>query len=137
MRVLVDTDVILDALLARPNFVEEAAIIWQANVDGVFEGFVSAITPLNVFYIARKIKGIDAAREAVDLLLAAWHVCPVNESVLKAALALPFTDFEDAVQHSGGETLHVDCIVTRNLEDYRQSTLLVLSPAAFLEKLAL
>ncbi len=137
MRVLVDTDVILDVLLARPEFVDEAAIIWQANTDDVFEGYISAITPVNVFYIARKLKGVDAAREAVNLLLAAWRVCPVNESILKAALALPFKDYEDAVQHAGGDTLQADFLVTRNIEDYRESTITVLSPAAFLEKLAL
>ncbi len=133
MRVLVDTDVILDVLLARPEFIDVAAAVWKTNIEGEYEGYISAITPVNVFYIARKIKGEDAAREAVRLLLAAWRVCPVTESVLNAALILPFKDFEDAVQHAGAEALHIDCIVTRNLEDYRQATIPVLSPTAFLE----
>jgi len=131
MRVLVDTDVILDMLLARPEFVKEAAAIWKAKADDKFEGYISAITPVNVFYIARKLKGADTAREAVGLLLAAWHVCPVNESVLKAALSLPFKDFEDAVQHAGGAALQIDFIVTRNVDDYKQAKISVLPPPHF------
>ncbi|HVU13507.1 MAG TPA: PIN domain-containing protein [Phototrophicaceae bacterium] len=137
MRVLVDTDVILDVLLARPEFVEAASTVWQANIDGVFEGYISAITPVNVFYIARKIKGEDKAREAVGLLLAAWHICPVHETVLKAALELPIKDFEDAVQHAGANALKIDLIVTRNINHYKLATITVLSPTDFIQKLNL
>ena len=135
MRVLVDTDVILDMLLARPDFVNEAAKVWEANTTGKFEGYISAITPVNVFYIARKLVGEDKAREAIAILLGAWRISPLNASILNAALALPFKDFEDAVQHAGADTLQIDFIVTRNMEDYKQATITVLSPSEFLEKL--
>ncbi len=137
MRVLVDTDVILDVLLARPEFVEVASTIWQANVDDMFEGYIAAITPVNVFYIARKLKGEDQARNTVELLLAAWHICPVDEAILKAALALHIKDFEDAVQHAGADALKIDVIVTRNANHYKQASISVLSPTDFIQKLNL
>jgi len=64
-RVLLDTNVVLDFLLDRAPFADEAAALWQANDDGRIEAYVSAITPVNVFYVARKLKGIETARQLV------------------------------------------------------------------------
>lgn len=58
-RVLIDTDVMLDVLLVRAEFNEAANAIWTANQQGIFEGYISAITPVNVYYIARKHLGND------------------------------------------------------------------------------
>jgi predicted nucleic acid-binding protein len=67
MRILLDTDVVLDYLLDRAPFAAAASDIWQASEQGKLENFVSAITPINVFYIARKRKGETVARN-LDLL---------------------------------------------------------------------
>ncbi len=74
-RVLLDTNVVLDFLLDRAPFADEAAALWQANDDGRIEAYVSAITPVNVFYVARKLKGIETARQLVESLLVACRVC--------------------------------------------------------------
>ena len=62
IRALVDTDVILDFVIARPTFEADAAAIWQANVLDQFEGYISAVTPVNVFYVCRKVVGIEPER---------------------------------------------------------------------------
>jgi predicted nucleic acid-binding protein len=136
MRVLIDSDVILDHLLPRPPFLDAANIIWTANARGQFEGYISAITPVNVFYIARKARGIDVAQQIVAELLQDWHVCAVNKSVLNAAQQLNWTDFEDAVQQVSAIEQGVDVMVTRNLRDYRQASLTVLSPTEFITRLS-
>jgi hypothetical protein len=68
-------------------------------------------------------------------LLQAVKVCPLNESILDAAFALPFNDYEDAVQHCCATATGLDAIVTRNVRDYRNSTLPVFTPAQFLSHL--
>jgi predicted nucleic acid-binding protein len=98
MRVLLDTDVVLDLLLDRPGFVEDAAAILEANEQGRVEAYISAITPVNVFYIARKLKGTETAWQAVAELLAAFRICPIDQASLQLAMSLPMTDYEDAVQ---------------------------------------
>jgi predicted nucleic acid-binding protein len=65
LRVLVDTDVILDFLLKRLDFVDAAQAIWEANRAGQFEGYISAVMPVNVFYLARKYRGADMARHVM------------------------------------------------------------------------
>jgi len=136
IRALIDTDVILDVLLARPQFVVAAAAIWSANENQQFEGYISAITPVNVYYLARKAQGADTARQAVRELLSQWRVCPIDHAVLEQALNSHFTDFEDGVQHSSAANKLVEYIVTRNGDDYKQAILKVVSPAAFLTLLS-
>jgi predicted nucleic acid-binding protein len=65
MRALLDTNAVLDFLLDRPTFAEAAAAIWEALVQKRFAGYVAAITPINLFYIARKLKGAEMARATV------------------------------------------------------------------------
>lgn len=135
MRVLFDTNVILDLFLDRPLFADDAAQLWQANVDGRLEGFVSAITPVNLFYIARRLKDRPTAFQAVEELLAAMSVCPVDQTILQTALILSFTDYEDAVQHASATSNGMQAIVTRNLKDFSGATVPVLSPTELLAQL--
>jgi predicted nucleic acid-binding protein len=135
MRVLLDTDVVLDYLLSREPFAQAAGELLALNAQGTFDGYISGITPINVFYIARKIMGRDKLRQALDDLLLAVRICPVTHAVLRQALILPFADYEDAVQHASATASRLDALVTRNLDDYKNATLPVFSPTDFLSRL--
>ncbi len=135
MRVLFDTDIVLDLLLERPGFVEAAEALFELHDQNVLQGYVSAITPFNVNYIARKVLGKANAEEAIYELLASVDVCPVNLAVLQAALALPMTDYEDAAQAASAQAIGLDAIVTRNLGDYKAAPLPAFSPAELLARL--
>ena len=110
MRVLFDTNIILDLFLDRAPFADEAAELWQANADGRLEGFVSAITPVNLFYIARRLRDRSVAFQAVQAVLAAMSVCHIDHTTLQTALTLPFRDYEDAVQHASATSNGLDAI---------------------------
>ena len=135
MRALLDTDVILDLFLERATFADDAAVLWEANEQGRYQAYVSAMTPVNLFYVARKLKGAASARQAVMEILAALRVCPLDLVVLQSALTLPFADYEDAVQHASATGSQLDAIVTRNVKDYAAATLPVFSPADFVKQL--
>lgn len=132
MRVLLDTDVILDVITARMPFTAEAEELLDLSEQGAFEAYISALTPLNVFYIARKAKNSANLKESIKELLETVKVCPINDSVLNAAFALPFNDYEDAVQHCCATAAGLEAIVTRNVRDYKNSVLPVFTPAEFL-----
>ena len=136
MRVLLDTDVVLDLLLDRAPFGDDAAAIWDLNAAGKLEAYISAVTPVNVYYIARKLKNAEIARNAVGELLAALRVCSLDLSVLQTALALPLVDYEDAVQHASAAASQLDAIITRNVNDYRNAALRIITPADLLRQLA-
>jgi predicted nucleic acid-binding protein len=135
MRVLLDTDVVLDHLLERVPFAETAGKLLELNVHGAFDGYISGITPINIFYIGRKFMGRDELRQALQDLLVAVHVCPITHDSLSQAFDLSFADYEDAVQHASATANNLEAIVTRNLEDYKNATLPVFSPTDFLNQL--
>jgi predicted nucleic acid-binding protein len=135
MRALLDTDVVLDFLWQREPFAKAAEELFVSGATCRFGAYISAVTPVNVFYLTRKAEGLDAARRVVADLLTACNVCPLTHAILLGAHALPFSDYEDAVQHACASAAGLDAIVIRNLEDYKGSTLQVFAPADFLEQL--
>lgn len=132
MRVLFDTDVTLDLILDREPFAEAASSVFELHAQGRIEGYISAMTMVNVFYITRKMRGLERARQAVNELLAGLSICPTDHLVLQEAYRLSFADYEDAVQHACAVAARLDAIVTRNLDDYKNATLSVFSPDDFL-----
>ena len=135
MRVLLDTDVVMDVMVARLPFAQASARLLDLAEKGTFEAYISGITPINIFYVARKTKDAGTLKQALGRLLQNVRVCPINHWVLTAALDLPFEDYEDAVQHAAATASRLDAIVTRNLKDYSNATLPVYSPADFLNQL--
>lgn len=128
MRVLIDTNVILDFLLQREPFFQDAERLFQAVGQGQVIGHVTATTLTDIFYIARKYtKSTEKARQAVSGTLTAMTVCPVDRAVLEAAFRSNFADFEDAVQIYGALAQSLDAIVTRDVEGFSSSPLPTLS----------
>jgi predicted nucleic acid-binding protein len=135
MRVLLDTDVVLDHLLAREPFLGAVTPLFELIAMGDCEGYIAAITPLNVFYITRKAVGAEKAKQVIIDLLMVVRVCPLDYSILTSALPMPFSDYEDAVQHASATASGLDAIVTRNLDDYKNATLPIFAPMDFLNYL--
>ncbi len=99
MRVLVDTNIVLDFLLQREPFSQDAELLFQAIDSGQVVGYVTATTLTDIFYISRKhTLSIDQARQAVSETLTVMVICPVNRAVLESAFKSGLADFEDAVQ---------------------------------------
>jgi predicted nucleic acid-binding protein len=100
MRVLIDNNVVLDFLLEREPFVEAAARLFRQIDNGQIEGFITATTITNIYYILRKAAGSAIAIDAVSQILTDLNICMVDRQILKQAVDLNFQDFEDAVQYS-------------------------------------
>ena len=136
MRALVDTNVILDVLLNREAFLPASADVWLANEQGLFEGFVSAMTPVNVYYVARSYRrNKKTARELAAVILKNFQVCPLGMDDLQAALLSNIADYEDAVQSVQALASKVNVIVTPDAGDFSNSSVRVLSPADFVKSL--
>jgi predicted nucleic acid-binding protein len=131
MRILLDTNVILDAGLEREPFETQAVQILEASDFERIHLFIAASMATDVYYILRKSKGRAAAVEFLEDLLEIVDVCQVDETILVEALASNFDDFEDAVQNAAAIQCGIDIVVTRNKADYRTSPLTVLTPDEF------
>lgn len=132
MIVVFDTNVVLDVLLNRPVFAEPAANLLARIERREVQGFACATTITTIFYLARKVIGLEQARQQVETLLSLLDVTPVNEAVLKNAVRSAFNDFEDAVIAESARHVQAQCIVTRNVKDFAASRVPVYSPTSLI-----
>lgn len=135
MRVLLDTNIVLDFILVRQPFFTEADQIFIELQNNKFKAFISAITPINAFYTTRKEKGKEIAFEAIEELLKLVQIARCDKNVFQNALSLGFDDYEDAVQHECALAENLDAIVTRNTKDYKNASMTIYSPNDFLKQL--
>lgn len=132
MKVLFDTNVVLDVLLDRLQFSEIASQLFAAVEHGRMNGFLCATTLTTVHYLATKTIGITRANAEIRKLLKLFQVAPVDKFVLDQAVETGFSDFEDAVLYESAHHAGVDAIVTRNTNDFKTAKLPVYTPHALL-----
>jgi predicted nucleic acid-binding protein len=135
MRVLLDTDVVIDFLMAREPFAQRARQIFELNAQRKIQCYIASITPLNVFYIARKSLSIENRLKIIRQLLLQVEVTAIGHEILLKAFDFGFSDYEDAVQYACAEADGVEAIVTRNVDDYKNAKLPVFTPNDFLQHL--
>ena len=129
---MLDTNVILDVLLDREPFANDASHILSLVERSDITGFVCATTITTIYYLLSKALGAGDAGRHIKSLLALFTIAPVNRIVLEDALNAKFDDFEDAVIHESAFHAGAKYIVTRNIMDFRKSRLPVLAPGEFI-----
>ena len=132
MKILIDTNIVLDIVLERQPFVEHSAMLLQTAQQANIEIFLSATTITDLYYIARKAKGKQIALNFIGDLLQFIEIASVNKNVIIQALQSNISDFEDAVQESAAKNEGIKVIVTRNEADFKDSDLELHSPESFL-----
>lgn len=135
MRVLLDTNVILDVLLARDPHADSSAAVLSVVEAGVVTGLIGATTVTTIHYLLAKARGARVARRHVETLLSLCEVAPVNAAVLRDALGLGFADYADAVLHEAARRARASAIVTRDQDGFKRSALPVVAPIEFLATL--
>lgn len=136
MQVLVDTNIILDYLLEREPFVTDAEALFEVIQSQRIEGYVTATTLTDIFYIVRKERGIVIAKQAVSRILVVMKICTVDRSILETAISSNLPDFEDAVQLACAMALNLDVIVTRDTQGFAGATLPILLAGEVLQLLS-
>lgn len=135
IRVLIDTNILLDVILHRDPWRFEAQAIWNAVRDGRLLGLITATTVTDVHYLVRRAVHGDAAIEAIRECVDLFTVVAIGDTQLRMALALPGSDFEDNVQIAAAMSARVDAIVTRDTTGFRGSPIEALLPGQLLERL--
>jgi predicted nucleic acid-binding protein len=132
MKVLFDTNVLLDVLLARKPFAEAAVQLMSLADKGKLQGVLCATSMMTIHYLAAKAVGRRQARKHVRELLAIFEVAVVDRGVLEQALEMRFQNFEDAVLHESARAAGAAAIVTCNLRDFARTSLPIFSPGELL-----
>ena len=135
MRILVDTNVVLDVLLGRKPFVNNAVRVFGLIERGQVEGLLCATTVTTIDYLLTQTLSRSESIETIRRLLGLFEIAPVNRLVLEEALQSRIVDFEDAVLEQAGRLAGADAIVTRNTRDFRNSVVKAVEPDELLASL--
>ena len=129
MRVLFDTNIILDVLLDRKEFVELSANLVSLVEKKTIKGYLCATTLTTIDYLISKAYDRNKAKIAIKGLLSIFEIASVNKETLSLAAESNFSDFEGAVQYYSGQLVSVDSIVTRNISDFKKASYPIYSPS--------
>ena len=135
MKIWIDTNIILDVLCNRKGFVEDSSKIWKMCETNRIEGYISALSVPNIVYILRKELDPEKTMEIIQKLTLIFDVVDLKASDLKNAAAMLTSDYEDAIQMCQAARIHADYIATRNIRDFKESSVQALTPAELLLKI--
>jgi predicted nucleic acid-binding protein len=131
MKVLLDSNIAIDAVLQREPFYNSAEKIIGLSQGGIGL-FISASAITDIYYIVCKSTGNKkTAITLIKDLLENIDIAAVTGNEISQAINMDWSDFEDAVQYAAGEAITVDYIVTRNKSDFASAVLPVVSPDEF------
>ena len=130
--ILVDLNIILDVVQHRQPFYEESARVLDAVVREGAVGWVAAHSITTLFYIINRVRNRETAVATLTSLLDIFIIAPVDDAIIRKALAWGWADFEDAVQMAAAVHIGANYLVTRNPRDFQTGVIPVIQPAAFL-----
>lgn len=139
MNVLIDTNVILDAMTSREPFCGPAQDVFMLAADRVFVGFITASSATDIYYLLHRYGRIedrqlttDECREKMMSLYELLGVLDVNEADCRNAFELAISDYEDSVLATVAKRHKMAYIVTRNLDDFKNSPVKAIYPKEFI-----
>jgi predicted nucleic acid-binding protein len=132
IRLLIDTNVVLDVVLGRRPWAADAAALLDAIEKGRAEGHIAGHAVTTVYYIVDKQRGHSVAATAVTDLLQLLTVVPITGDHFQRALGLALPDFEDGVQAAACLGIGADYLVTRNPKDFAGAPVTTRAPGEVL-----
>ena len=136
MKVIVDNNVIIDALKPNPQFEANAQQILRLASVKKIDGYVCANSLTDIFYVLRKVHGADKAKIMVQKLILILDVIGIDPVDCVDALSLPMDDFEDAIIAVCAKKIGADSIVSRDERFIKSETAVkVITPEQLLEEI--
>lgn len=129
MKILIDTNIIIDALTSRQPWNRNAEQIFYMAANHTAEMYITVNTATDIYYLLRKhLQNTKAAKEAMSKLFSIFLILDITSAHCINALSSAVSDYEDAVLEQAASDAHMDYIVTRNIKDFRSSCVKVLLP---------
>ncbi len=133
-KLFIDSDVVIDFFTDREPHANPASELFELNEQGKLKLYLSAVSINNIYYIVRRFLGHKKTLEVVETLTEMTEIVGTTKKEILQALKNNFNDYEDSVQYSSALTIKdLDLIITRNIKDYRNSSIAVMTPLNFLK----
>ncbi len=130
-----DTCVVLDYLLDRSPFSDDAETLILQVADGAIDGLITVKSLMDIHYVLKhSLHDEKKTRQIIETLIDSFSLVDSAADDAVKALASETHDYEDALMVETAIACNADCIITRNLKDYKKCPIKVLSPASYLKK---
>jgi len=132
--ILLDTDVLLDFFFDRKPFSEHSAKVLSLCESNEIKGFITPVIISNLYYLLRQSSTHERVIDKLSQLVSITEILMIDRTSIIQALNSSFRDFEDALQNFSAESSgSINLIVTRNLKDFKNSSLSVMTPENYLK----
>ncbi|GEC72405.1 Predicted nucleic acid-binding protein, contains PIN domain [Flavobacterium flevense] len=136
--IFLDSNILMDIFANRQPFVKASLEIYKLGVNNKINLYTSSNTITTLHYLLKKFISEDKIRMALEEVLENIQIIAVDINIIRKSLKSSHKDFEDAIQITAAQSIHnMDCIVTRDLKDYKNSEIKVFTPDEFLIKTTL
>ena len=135
MKILIDTNIIIDNALEREPFWNASEQVLSLIEKGTIAGYISASTFSDLYYIIRKARGRDWTLTYLKQLITFCQIATVNQAAIIMAFTTNFQDFEDSIQYSTAVVNKLDAIITRNTQDFPIVTPRIITPEQLIAEL--
>jgi len=133
MKIVIDTNIVLDVLACREPFFEQSQAVMQLVAQNKVIGAITASSITDIYYIMQKRLAKNEMKDALYGLMELLEIVDVTRKECLAALDLPMSDYEDALLSCCAKNWGAECIVTRNTRDFSLSAVKALTPEHFLQ----
>lgn len=133
-KLFVDSNILLDLFFDRRPYSQFAAKLFDIDLRENFSLYTSTLVTANLYYIISKQQDKNSANECLSILLKYIHVLPLELDDIEYGLINVFDDFEDAIQYHIAKKNHCAKILSRNLKDYKHSTIPVITAEHFFKQ---
>ena len=135
MKVLIDTNSILDVLCSRREFLEDSVKIFKLCEIKKIDGCISALSIPNIVYIMRRELDAEKTRDILGKLSLIFTIADLRAEDLVRAAEMDFKDYEDALQSACATRIKANYIITRNIKDFANSQVAAIKPSELFDRL--
>ena len=135
MKLLINTNVVLDVLQNREPHVRDSSVIWKLCETEKAKGYILVLTFANLVYVMRKELNPEKIERILQDMSLIFEFVDFSSSDLSRAAELCWDDFEDAVQSVTAERLHADYIITRNVKNFSKSKVTAFTPSEMIVRI--
>jgi len=132
MKILLDTNIVLDLLLLREPFVKNAREIFLLIENGDIEGYLCATSVTTLYYLVSREKSKKETNKIIENILTLFKVAPVDKKVLQIACKNNGNDYEDSVIYTASDFLNIDIIITRDKKGFLKSDISTMTSKEFM-----
>ncbi|SFD75456.1 type II toxin-antitoxin system VapC family toxin [Flavobacterium phragmitis] len=134
--VFIDTNILMDIFANRQPFVHNSLKIYTLGVDKKIKLYSTSNTIITLHYLLKRLIPEEKIRMALDEITQNIEIIPIDVNIIKKSLKSNHKDFEDAIQITSAQSINsMDCIITRDLKDFKFSEINVFTPDEFLNTL--